>query len=250
VHQVIRRALNQAVHWGWLNANPALRASAPKARQAEITPPSARQVARLMDVAWARNPDFAAYLALAAATGARRGEMCGLRHSDFDPAESTLLIARAIVQVGREMTVKGTKTDRLRRITLDEDTAAVLVAHLERSKVRFVRAAANPYIFSRSADGAEHLKPGNVSTNWRHLCRSAGVKGVRLHDLRHYHGTGLLTAGVDVRTVAGRLGHANPSMTLKVYGHFMPAADAAAAAVWKQTRDAVQADAKDPRHPA
>ena len=54
-----------------------------------------------------------------------------------------------------------------------------------------------------------------------------GLK-VRLHDLRHYHATSLLTAGVDVRTVAGRLGHANPSTTLSVYAAWQPAADRAA----------------------
>ena len=55
--------------------------------------------------------------------------------------------------------------------------------------------------------------------------------GVRLHDLRHYVATRLLGAGVDVRTVAGRLGHRNASTTLNVYSHFLPEADRAAAEV-------------------
>jgi hypothetical protein len=58
-----------------------------------------------------------------------------------------------------------------------------------------------------------------------------GITGVRLHDLRHYVATTLLSAGVDVRTVAGRLGHSNASTTLNVYGHFQPAADRAAAEI-------------------
>lgn len=80
--------------------------------------------------------------------------------------------------------------------------------------------------------GGEPWKPANVTSNWRHLCEKARVSGVRLHDLRHAHATILLAAGVDVRTVGGRLGHANRAMTLKRYGHFMPAADAAAAKLW------------------
>ncbi|MGA2472755.1 MAG: tyrosine-type recombinase/integrase [Acidimicrobiales bacterium] len=55
------------------------------------------------------------------------------------------------------------------------------------------------------------------------------MTGVRLHDLRHYVATRLLAAGVDVRTVAGRLGHRNPSTTLNVYSHFVPEADQEAA---------------------
>jgi integrase len=63
------------------------------------------------------------------------------------------------------------------------------------------------------------------------LVERAGTPGVRLHDLRHYVATRLLAAGVDVRTVAGRLGHRNASTTLNVYAHFVHDADEEAAAV-------------------
>jgi integrase len=52
---------------------------------------------------------------------------------------------------------------------------------------------------------------------------------VRLHDLRHFHASALLEAGVPVTVVSRRLGHASASMTLDVYGHVLPAADADAA---------------------
>ncbi len=58
-----------------------------------------------------------------------------------------------------------------------------------------------------------------------------GIEGVRLHDLRHLHATQLLAAGVAVRTVSGRLGHANASTTLNVYAHFLEASDRDAADV-------------------
>jgi integrase len=54
---------------------------------------------------------------------------------------------------------------------------------------------------------------------------------MRLHDLRHFTATRLIAAGVPVRTVSGRLGHANPSTTLSVYAHFVEASDQAAASV-------------------
>ena len=52
-----------------------------------------------------------------------------------------------------------------------------------------------------------------------------------MHDLRHTHATHLLAAGVNVKIVSERLGHASTSFTLDVYGHVMPGqlADAAAA---------------------
>jgi integrase len=52
---------------------------------------------------------------------------------------------------------------------------------------------------------------------------------VRLHDLRHFTATQLIGAGVDVRTVAGRLGYSDLSLTLRVYGHVLEERDRAAA---------------------
>ncbi|MFD1934880.1 helix-turn-helix domain-containing protein [Nonomuraea mangrovi] len=56
----------------------------------------------------------------------------------------------------------------------------------------------------------------------------------RLHDLRHIHATTLLLAGVPVHVVAARLGHADPSITLRVYAHVVRAAEASAADVFAQ----------------
>ena len=61
-----------------------------------------------------------------------------------------------------------------------------------------------------------------------------GAPRVRLHDLRHFTATQLIGAGVDVRTVAGRLGHSDPSVTLRVYSHFIEERDVAAAAIMGQ----------------
>jgi integrase len=61
--------------------------------------------------------------------------------------------------------------------------------------------------------------------------KRAGVGKVPLHSLRHFAATRMLAAGVPVRTVAGRLGHADAATTLNVYGHWIEASDQAAATV-------------------
>lgn len=70
-----------------------------------------------------------------------------------------------------------------------------------------------------------------VTGNFRRICNRVGLTGVRLHDLRHLHATQLLAAGVPVRTVSGRLGHANAATTPNVYAHFLEASDRDAADV-------------------
>jgi integrase len=79
VHAILRRALDQAARWGWIPANPAALASPPRLGSAEIRPPTPEEVSRLLETAYAADPDLAVLLWLAATTGARRGELCALR---------------------------------------------------------------------------------------------------------------------------------------------------------------------------
>ncbi len=75
------------------------------------------------------------------------------------------------------------------------------------------------------------MDPDTVTRGFARLVRTAGLPaGLRFHDLRHSHASMLLAAGVGVRVVADRLGHATPSMTLNVYAHVLAGQDAAAAA--------------------
>ena len=85
------------------------------------------------------------------------------------------------------------------------------------------------YVFSNAVDASVPWYPDSVSRGFKRLCAAEGLHAVRLHDLRHFVATQLLSAGVDVRTVAGRLGHRNAATTLNVYAHFLEQSDKAAA---------------------
>lgn len=86
-------------------------------------------------------------------------------------------------------------------------------------------------MFTEAADAADPLHPDTITGRFTRVRKRAGLGGVRLHDLRHLHATQLLAAGVPVRTVSGRLGHANAATTLNVYAHFLEASDRQAADV-------------------
>jgi integrase len=62
------------------------------------------------------------------------------------------------------------------------------------------------------------------------LVEAAGLPRIRLHDLRHTHATLSLQAGVPVKVVSERLGHASTSFTLDVYAHVIPGMQEDAAA--------------------
>jgi len=220
---------------GWIPTNPVGSASPPKIRRREINPPAIEDIGTLLDAADAYDPEFGALLRLLTATGARRGELCGLRWSDLDRGSPTLSIGRSVASVAGGTVVKDTKTHAARRIALDDDTIAILDRQRERLEHRAsvceLEFNEDGYVFTRTADGSDPLHPDTITKTFARVCKQAEFKGVRLHDLRHLHATQLLAAGVPVRTVSGRLGHANAATTLNVYAHFLEASDREAADV-------------------
>ena len=235
VHAVVRRALRQAVRWGWIATNPAADASPPRIRKTDHSPPDVEQVGLLLHHANENHPELGRFLHLAATTGARRGELCALRWNNIDWTASALTIGRAVIEVHGGLAEKDTKTHATRRIALDPGTLAVLAQHHDAARALATEAEselpAHGYIFSAEPDGSIPWTPTTV-TKWFQVTRAAvGMKQVRLHDLRHFAATRLLAAGVPVRTVSGRLGHANAATTLTVYAHFLEASDQVAADV-------------------
>lgn len=189
----------------------------------EREPTDAAGVGRRVDA-------FAAWLALS--TGMRCGEVCALRRRDIDGLYTkcpTLHVNATVIEangVERQEKTKGKKT---RSIKLAEGDAAVIRQHIEWQNGILGKGDSRRTLVS--ADGGLRA-PSTVSRGFSALAREHGLgHGVTFHTLRHTHATLLLTNGLDVRTVAERLGHANPEMTLSVYAHVMPGRDAAAAAV-------------------
>ena len=91
--------------------------------------------------------------------------------------------------------------------------------------------SADSFVFSPYVEATKPFRPDNVTSFFIRVRNEAGAPTVRLHDLWHFTATQLIGAGVDVRTVAGRLDHSDPSVTLRVYSHALEERDRAAAAV-------------------
>lgn len=233
IHGVLRRALGQGVRWGWLGVNPASATTPPRVPVSDIQPPGRAELARVLRRAADESPELACYLVVAAATGARRSELVALRWSDVDVEAGTVAIARGVVSGPDGLVEKDTKTHASRRVSLDAGTVGALADHREQMRVRAqafrVELADDAFVFSNAVDCTEPWFPDSVSRAFKRLCDREGLTGVRLHDLRHFVATQLLSAGVDVRTVAGRLGHRNAATTLNVYAHFLQQADRDAA---------------------
>ena len=232
IHGILGGACKRAVRWRWVGVNPMEQVEAPAAGRPNPQPPTPEQAARIATEAWT-DPDWGLLVWLAMTTGARRGELCALAWDRVDFATGVLTIRSSIAQRGAETWEKHTKTHQQRRITLDDGTLYLLRAYRHRcadqADTLGVELPAEARIFSLSPDGSTWLKPESVGQRYARMCARLGWD-MNIHQLRHYSATELIAAGVDVRTVAGRLGHGGGgSTTLRVYSAWVSEADQRAA---------------------
>ncbi|RSN31344.1 site-specific integrase [Amycolatopsis sp. WAC 04169] len=227
IHYLLSGAYHRAVRWGWIDRSPTMDAAPPPKAYLEPQPPTPAEAAQIMDAA-ARHPNLGPLVWLAMVTGARRGELCALRWRHFDPVHRVLVIRASIAQVGTTTWEKDTKLHQRRHLALDADTTAMLVQyhHAQQHRAASVGAALTPdsFVFSSRADGATWRPPDSLTRQYRRLVTRLGIR-TTLHKLRHYSATELIAAGVDVRTVAGRLGHSDGGTTLAYYAAWVREAD-------------------------
>jgi integrase len=233
VHSVLSGAFKQAVIWGWITHNPAKLATPPAAGRAEVAPPDADGVARLLTAAMEQDPELGLFLRLAVVLGARRSELIALKWREVDLGAGEVLIASSVVRVaGQPLIDKDTKTHAKRRVAVGAETLELLKAHRARQAASALAGGAtlppDAYVFSRSPDGGKAISPDGVSHRFQELAAQLGIRA-RLHDLRHFMVTQLVAGGVDWRTVSGRAGHADGHTTLATYAHFQQAQDRQAA---------------------
>jgi integrase len=229
LHTALSAALTAAVRWQYLAAHPARGAQLPKLPHRQVTAPGTDVVVRLLDAA-AGDLQATIWLRLALATGARRGEVLALRWPAVDLDRGTV---RFVASMNEDRTVKATKTDRERTITLDPGTVDALrswrALQVSRALELGVKAPRSCFVLSNALDGSIPWRPDGASQRFRRLRERAGVGDIRLHDLRHTNATLMLRNGVDPMTAAYRLGHSRPTTTMNVYGHVVDGADRAAA---------------------
>ena len=176
---------------------------------------------------------FAA-LWLLANTGLRRSELLGLQWDDVDLAQATISVNRGLVSVGYEVHESRGKTTNSRRlIDLDATTVRVLSAWKawQASERGAVGIESTGRVFADIAGNPVH--PHAISQAFERIVARSGVPKIRLHDVRHTHGTLLIKAGVPVKVVSERLGHGNPAFTIDTYQHVLPGMQAEAARVFE-----------------
>jgi integrase len=230
-HRVLHRALQRAVENETLPRNVASVIRPPKVEAQEVEILSADE----MGVILARLEGHALYpaVALALATGMRRGELLALRWEDVDLEGATVRVERALEETAAGLRFKAPKTKHGRRIiSLPPSAVDALRAHRLRQlelRVALGQGKLEPDALVFSTIEGAPLSPDNLSRDWRRVMAALDLPAVTFHALRHSHASALIASGLDVLTVSRRLGHGSPVVTLNAYAHLFTKTDAKAA---------------------
>jgi integrase len=234
---VLGIALRNAVRLRLIPSNPAADVQKPRGAFREMAFMTPGQARRFLEAAKSTSRNYVLY-ALAVGTGMRQGELLALTWADIDFDAGTVDVRRSLSQVKTEFIVKEPKSRSSRRtIALPQFALAALRDH------RTAALAAGLITGPVFSTAGAYLQRYTVLREFRRLVRHANVAAVRraaetnaepdvipatirFHDLRHTHASGLIAAGHSIKAVSRRLGHADISMTLKVYAHLLPDDDA------------------------
>ncbi len=204
VRWILHSALQRAVQWGWLDANPCDRVDPARYRPPQKTIWSPDQARFFLSNV--RDSRLGPFWAVAIATGARIGELIALEWADLDLEHGALQITKTRQRINGQW------------LTLPPKTAAgVRILSLPAFALDALR-----QLRQQTPPDQERIFPYAPESLVRALhreCDRLGLPHLTPHGLRHLHASLLLDSGLPVPSVAARLGHANPSVTLAIYAH-------------------------------
>jgi integrase len=188
----LKTLFNKAVEWGRLEKNPILKVKKFRESNSKERILTQGEAAKLLSEA---SPQIKSILRLALNTGMRRGEILSLRWKDIDLHKGFIFIADS-------------KNGRSRNVPINSRVFETLKSLSQESE----------YVFFNS-ETKTHIK--DIKTGFKAACRRAGIKSLRLHDLRHTAASWMVEAGIDLVTVSKILGHSTIQMTMR-YAHPTP----------------------------
>jgi integrase len=216
----ISASLQQALRWELVTVNPARATESPRKHLPELRTPTAAELRRIIDAA--KKTPWEIPLLLSATTGARRGEVLGLRWKNVDLDGARASIVESLQRIDGEPHFVEPKTSRgVRRIPLLPEVVDRLRTHRAEQARRLLALGirlGDEHVVCDRGDG-EPVDPSTFGHAATRIAERAGLPRVRLHDLRHGVATALAASGIPVELTSRMLGHSDEAFTLRTYVH-------------------------------
>lgn len=207
---LLRSMLNHAVTWGHLQVNPATPIKAPSLPRTEMDCFSPDEVRVFLA---ACDKEYYALWATAVMTGVRLGELLALQWADIDWHSGTIRVCRSLYK-GEFVTPKTSRSTRT--IGMSSRLAGILLEHRH-------SAPYSPHDVVFCTPDGTPLDPANLRVRvFGQTLRRAGLRRIRIHDLRHTFASLLINQGENLKYVQEQLGHSSITTTVDRYGHLMP----------------------------
>lgn len=245
MHQVLRTALELARRWELIDRNVASLVDPPRRVRPKIKPLTPDEARKFLD--GVRGHRLEALFSVALAMGLRQGEALGLRWEDVDTTQGVLRVRNQLQRINGQLTLVEPKTERSRR------TLVVPPIILQRFRDHELRQVAEKqwagskwvetgFVFTNQSGGP--MQARNVIREFHKVLKSAELRRIRFHDLRHSCATLLKVQEVPDQVVMEILGHSDISTTLQ-YVHAIPEMQRAAADRAAQRMESLLANQDD-----
>ena len=220
-HRILHKALDTAVRWELINHNPADNAEAPKKFDPEMSYYEPDQAIAMLEAA--EGTKHYSEVVMAAYSGARRGEIYGLRWQDIDWKDNLLKIRQTIQYTAEEgIYFKEPKSKNGKR---DIEVPSLVMDVFREHKVAQNKKKLafdgefkdNDLVFCQ--DDGQPVHPDTISSWFPEFLERNNLPRIRFHDLRHTYVSILINSKVPDNEIAARAGHADPSTSKRLYGH-------------------------------
>ena len=228
-HRLISTVLEQACKENLVPFNVAKKATLPKAEQKEVNYFQPEQIQAIVEALNHEPIKWKTLVHLLIITGARRGEILGLKWKNIDFKNNRIYICNNILYSPDIGVYEDTpKTEKSKRyVSLPSDTMQLLKDYKKYQTAERLRLGSyyqnRGFVFTNEAGNPLH--PGSVTHYLRNFSKEYNLPHINAHAFRHTMASMLYFNGIDSVSISHRLGHAQVSTTANIYAHIMEAAD-------------------------
>lgn len=239
IYKAFASIMRAAVEWDLIDESPCRNIKLPKLKYEEGKAYSEKEVALLFERLKQReSPEKRIMVELAIVSASRQGEIAALEAKHLNPQNNSILIEQSLAVVKKGefeeavdgMILKETKGKRKRVVTIPKNVMDDLLRLATYKQYHLGKLGLErqwkEHVFLFSNENGKPYRPDSISQWWeRFMDRNPDLPRIRFHDLRHTSATLLIHAGEHPKVIQSRLGHANISTTLNVYGHLLKETD-------------------------